>query len=218
MKAVANSAVLLFAMVWSNFAFCGEIHDAARAGDLYKVKALLKANPDLVSSKDENGATPLHIAAALKHEATLGYLLANKADVNAKDKNGQTPAEIAVNKGYDNVAKMLLPIGSSAMSGSDSDLMNKYIVLAGQCDDGLATKLYNHREGDKYEVPAEKRLGLYNSIKILSAVARTQFVATDKIQFQNPNNKNPDTLRETAQYIIHSHPTGCLKIVLEQFV
>ena len=30
----------------------GAIHDAAKGGDLEKVKALLKAHPDLISSKD----------------------------------------------------------------------------------------------------------------------------------------------------------------------
>ena len=46
---------MLVALVWSSLAFCGEIHDAAKDGDLEKVKALLKDNPDLVNSKDNNG-------------------------------------------------------------------------------------------------------------------------------------------------------------------
>lgn len=39
------------ALAWRSPAFCGEIHDAARLGDLVKVKALLKANPDLAFSR-----------------------------------------------------------------------------------------------------------------------------------------------------------------------
>jgi len=42
-----RAAVLLAMLAWSTLAFCGEIHDAARAGDLKKVEALLKGNPDL---------------------------------------------------------------------------------------------------------------------------------------------------------------------------
>ena len=41
--AVRCAAVMLFALVWSGLAFCDEIHDAARAGDLEKVKMLLRA-------------------------------------------------------------------------------------------------------------------------------------------------------------------------------
>ena len=55
-----RAIVLMIILAWSSLAFCGEIHEAAKGGDLEKVKALLKANPDLVSSKDQAGATPLH--------------------------------------------------------------------------------------------------------------------------------------------------------------
>jgi hypothetical protein len=44
-------------------AFAGEIHDAARAGDLTTVKALLEKDPKLIEAVDRNGATALHIAA-----------------------------------------------------------------------------------------------------------------------------------------------------------
>ena len=54
-----RAAVVLVGLVWSSLALCGEIHDAAQSGDLEKVKALLKANPDLVFSKDTNGWPPL---------------------------------------------------------------------------------------------------------------------------------------------------------------
>jgi hypothetical protein len=39
----------------SSLAFCGEIHDAAKSGDLEKVKALLKDKRGLVFSKDNGG-------------------------------------------------------------------------------------------------------------------------------------------------------------------
>ena len=71
-------AVTLVALVWSSLAFCGEIHDAARNGDLAKVKALLKENPDLVSSKDDDGTTPLHQAAIGGHRDVAEFLLDGK--------------------------------------------------------------------------------------------------------------------------------------------
>jgi hypothetical protein len=54
--------ITLVTLACSIPAFCGEIHDAAETGDLAKVKALLKENPALISSKDNFGKTPLHIA------------------------------------------------------------------------------------------------------------------------------------------------------------
>ena len=37
-----RAAVMLFALDWGSLALCGEIDDAARHGDLGKVKVLLK--------------------------------------------------------------------------------------------------------------------------------------------------------------------------------
>jgi ankyrin repeat protein len=82
-----RAAVMVFALAWSSLAIGGEIHDAAKSGDLEKVKALLKAHPDLVNSKlDDNGYTPLHAAALFGHKDVAELLLSNKAEVNAKAK------------------------------------------------------------------------------------------------------------------------------------
>ncbi len=84
-----------------------EIHDAARDGDLAKVKALLQGNPDLVYSKDSNGRTPLHCAALAGQKDIAELLLVNKADVVVTDSNGWTPLALAVNGGNNDVLKLL---------------------------------------------------------------------------------------------------------------
>jgi hypothetical protein len=53
----------LVLMAWVSPVFGSEILDAARDGDLGKLRAPLQANPDLVLSKDGSGLTPLHMAA-----------------------------------------------------------------------------------------------------------------------------------------------------------
>ena len=72
------------------------IHDAARKGNLEGVEALLKGNPDLVSSRDDSGSTPLHWAAQTDHKDVAQLLLASGADVNARDNSGETPLHRAV--------------------------------------------------------------------------------------------------------------------------
>jgi ankyrin repeat protein len=85
------------------------IHDAARDGDLERVRALLKSDPDLVSSKDkEYGATPLHWAAGKGHEDVAELLFASKADVNSKDKHGGTPLHWAAFNGHKGMVGLLL--------------------------------------------------------------------------------------------------------------
>lgn len=67
-----------------------EIHHAAQAGDLRKLRELLAggADPD---ATDQTGKTALHWAAMNGHEALAAALLDAGANVNAKDRNGRTP-------------------------------------------------------------------------------------------------------------------------------
>jgi ankyrin repeat protein len=89
------AAVALAVLSSSGSAFGGAIHDAASFGDLGKIKALLKDDPALISSRDQNGDTALHVAALFGHRDVVELLLANQADVNAKDNDGWTPLHCA---------------------------------------------------------------------------------------------------------------------------
>jgi ankyrin repeat protein len=122
--------MLLSMFAWSIPAFCGEIHDAAAAGDLAKVQALLKDNPELASRSDEDGWMPLHWAAQKGHKEVAEALLANKADVNAVIRKafdseampfwddprfdskarhaGWTPLHLAAAGGHEDVVALLL--------------------------------------------------------------------------------------------------------------
>ena len=101
-------AALLMASAGNDFAFGGEIHDAAKSGDLEKIKLLLKGNPDLVFNKDADGRTPLHYAASCTNKDVVELLLADKADVNAKDNDGRTPLHLASEDGRKDVVELLL--------------------------------------------------------------------------------------------------------------
>ena len=94
-----HTAMMLVTLVWSSLAFGGEIHAAAKTGDLEKVKALLKDNPELVYSRTTNSSwnyTPLHFATHWRHKEVAELLLANKAEVNATNSAGRTPLREAI--------------------------------------------------------------------------------------------------------------------------
>jgi ankyrin repeat protein len=107
MKKLKLAVVTLIVLAWSNFAFGGEIHTAAMRGDVEKVKVLLAENPDLVSSQDEHGWTPLYWAAASGHKDVVALLIANKADVNAFNQHF-TPLHAAVLNHHLDVADLLI--------------------------------------------------------------------------------------------------------------
>jgi len=84
-----------------------EIHDAALNGDINKVKSLLAKNPKLIKAKDNEGMTPLHMAAAAGQKEVAELLIAKGADVNAKSNDGVTPLQMAVAWGQKEVAEFL---------------------------------------------------------------------------------------------------------------
>lgn len=66
------------------------ILEAARAGELDMVKAIIEKYPHLVNYRDIDGrqSTPLHFAAGYNRVAVVEYLISKGADVHAKDKGG----------------------------------------------------------------------------------------------------------------------------------
>ncbi len=92
MKSFLSSVfMLLFAFT----AGAGELQKAAGAGDIEKVRALLRANPTGISARDA-GTTALHEATRAGHLEVVKVLVASGANVNATDFSGLTPLRLAL--------------------------------------------------------------------------------------------------------------------------
>ena len=119
---------------WTKLAASSQssIFAAVKKGDLEKVKALLKGNPDLVFIDDgRDGWTPLHYAAHWGHKDIAELLLASKAEVNARANDSLTPLHIAAAQDYKDVAELLLANKAEVNARDDDDITPLHFAADG---------------------------------------------------------------------------------------
>lgn len=125
MKTTKKAIIVLVLLFISTMpAMAQEIHEAAKNGDLAKVKMLLVKYPELINAKDETGRTPLHWACRGVHLEIVEYLIENGADVNARDNNNITPLHSLAFRGQTDCIELLIKngvdIGTKDASGLDA--------------------------------------------------------------------------------------------------
>lgn len=90
------------------------IIDAARLGQLERLKNMLEQQPELLHARmSKSDSTLLHHAAFNGRDSVVQELLARKADVNARNHGGLTPLHDCVHRGTIESAVMLLDHGAS---------------------------------------------------------------------------------------------------------
>ena len=124
---------------------CQQINKAVKGDNLPEVRQLLKNDPSLVSSRDENGFTPLHLAAANGYKSMVEFLLGAKADVNAKDDAGSTPMhQAAAAEGeHGDIVELLLAHKADVNAADKQGLTPLHYALLADNPD-MARVLLNH--------------------------------------------------------------------------
>jgi ankyrin repeat protein len=109
MKKIVIFASILFLWISANASlFAEDIHDAAKAGDIDMLKALIGKDPALVSSLDSDRNTPLILAVDAGKLEASAFLIESGADVNAANYNKESPLHIAARKGNSEAVELLL--------------------------------------------------------------------------------------------------------------
>ncbi len=143
-------AVSLAAVTLATPAFCGPIQDAARKGDVKKVKELLASDSKLVNDKDKNGDTALHQAALHGQLAVAQVLIDAGANVNAKNNYPPfVPDDLGKQFSTSNHQDPVILLHSQAVNTTNA--LNTQGVTANELKDGytpldLAEFAVNHNK------------------------------------------------------------------------
>ncbi|HEY3378629.1 MAG TPA: ankyrin repeat domain-containing protein, partial [Armatimonadota bacterium] len=87
-RCLVVTGILLCSVVAS---FAALIHDVCKQGKVSSIEQILKNNPIAIQYKDEEGNSPLHIAATSGNIELLKFLVRKGADVNDINFDGDTP-------------------------------------------------------------------------------------------------------------------------------
>ena len=112
------------------------LHSAVHLGEMIPtVEILLKldrvinsdSNPEeqLLNSQDENGATPLHVAARAHHWELVKFLIENGCDLSCKDVSHEGVLMLAVKHRRSDVVKLLLKKMREHSSDGDGDIVSR---------------------------------------------------------------------------------------------
>ena len=140
------------------------IHNAARNGNLNRVKAFLNQGVP-VNSRNEAGWTPLHDAAYRGHLSVVQELLRRGAHVNPRSISGYTPLHVAALEKHPHVVHALIRAGANPKYG------NMYGHLA-----------HNIRHANKRSIP--------NALKTSRAVTKWQNFRKKSIASRRAPKKN----------------------------
>jgi ankyrin repeat protein len=99
-----------------------KIQDAAKVGDINKVKELINSNGTAdINELDGNGMAALHWASSFGHVEIATLLISNGAQVNLRNKYGGTPIHLATWEGCLEIVKLLLDYGDYSTALLDDD-------------------------------------------------------------------------------------------------
>ncbi len=146
--------ILALTLTWSSTAMCEVIHEAVKNNNLPEVTRLIENDPNLVFSKDENGFTPLHLAAANGYRGMVDFLLTTKADVNARDDSGSTPLhQAAAAEGeHSDIVEVLLGHKANVDAADQQGLTPLHYALLADNPDVAMTLLRHRANPDAFDL------------------------------------------------------------------
>ena len=145
-----------------------EIHDLVKSKDLKKIQELVRENPKVINSMDENGRTALYWACREDVLHIITFLIDHHADVNLSDRKNVSPLHLGAANGNRKACEILLNRNAQIdKTDSSGDTPLHYAVSYGQLEavkclieKGASLEIENSRQRTPLIVAAREMAGI----------------------------------------------------------
>ena len=150
----ADKVAVQFALLSKGAHSSSLLHTATSKGSLeYLSDKIISQN---INVTDENGQTPLHIAAAKGHIKSMEKLIETRGvDINIADKSGCTPLHLAVEYGSIEAVKLLLGVEGIMVNKKNNDHSTPLHLAVRYAEEKIVPELLN---ADGIDVNAQNSL------------------------------------------------------------
>ena len=168
----------------------GQLFDAARSGDVKKLRRIIDEHPDKLHVRDKpHGHTLLHVAAHNGRLDIVELLLTRGIDPNTREKGDNTyPMHWAAAAGHLEVVRRLADAGGDVVGEGDDHALQVIGWATGWegCDDAT------HRAVADFLLSRGARHHIYSAMSIDDADEVRRIVAADSSQLRRPQSHNED--------------------------
>ena len=190
----------------------GQLFDAARKGDVDKLKSLLDAHPDKLYARNRPYEhTLLHLAAQNGHLAAVDFLLKLGIDPNTREKGDNTYVmHWAAAAGHLDVVRRLADAGGDVVGEGDDHALGMIGWATGWdgCDDAT------HRGIANFLISRGARHNIYSAMAINDDNEVRRIVAADPRELERTQSHNED-FRRPLHFAVHKQLHRTVSLLLE---
>ncbi len=190
----------------------GQLFEAAKTGDVRKLRSLLDAHPDRLYARNRPYEhTTLHLAAFHGRAEAVDFLLERGIDPNTREKGDNTyPMHWAAAAGHLDVVRRLADAGGDVIGDGDDHALQVIGWATGWegCDDAT------HRAIADFLISRGARHHIYSAMALNDEDEVRRIVARDPSQLKRPQSHN-ENFRLPLHFAVHKKMPRMISLLLE---